>query len=162
MDALVRLALWFAYRGQLLVWWIFRPARSSAHVAILRGDSVLVVRNSYRRGLGLPAGELKAGESPREGAVRELAEEVGIRLDPASLRYCGVARNRAEYKLDEAHVFEAAAPEALAHRADGREVVWSGFVARSDLDGERLSIPLKRWLHGRLEDAPLHGDGKGL
>jgi len=34
---------------------------------------------------GLPAGKLETGEDPRTAAVREVEEEVGIRLDPAEL-----------------------------------------------------------------------------
>jgi 8-oxo-dGTP diphosphatase len=34
---------------------------------------------------GLAGGHLEAGEDPLEGAVRELLEETGVRLDPADL-----------------------------------------------------------------------------
>ena len=35
---------------------------------------------------GLPAGKIEVGEDPRQAAVRELKEEVGIQLDPEKLQ----------------------------------------------------------------------------
>lgn len=35
---------------------------------------------------GLPAGKIEKGEDPSQAAVREVYEEVGIRLDPAKLQ----------------------------------------------------------------------------
>ncbi len=40
----------------------------------------------YGQTWGLPAGKIEAGEDPRTAAVREVAEEVGIELDPEKLQ----------------------------------------------------------------------------
>jgi 8-oxo-dGTP diphosphatase len=47
-----------------------------------------------KRGVGSqqyngPGGKVEAGESPREAAVREVREEVGVAVDPGSLAYAG-------------------------------------------------------------------------
>lgn len=47
---------------------------------------LLLLRQPPGRGWTLPAGLLNRGETPAVGAVREAAEETGIRLDPEQLR----------------------------------------------------------------------------
>ncbi|HMS17095.1 MAG TPA: NUDIX hydrolase [Planctomycetota bacterium] len=154
MNALVRLLLKIAYRAQLVLWWILRPRRRSGHVALCVGDRVLVVRNSYRPALGLPAGQSHPGEATDSGACRELREEVGIHLDPSQLHLAGVSVNRAEYKEDVAHVFEARLEAEVPPRVDGREVIWAGYLTREELGAKKLTIPLSDWLRGRLDPAP--------
>ncbi|ASR39169.1 hypothetical protein BAY61_11000 [Prauserella marina] len=44
--------------------------------------------------LGLPAGHVDRGEVPTDSAVREIAEELGIRLDPAALEPGGTMFRR--------------------------------------------------------------------
>lgn len=48
---------------------------------------------SYGEGLwGLPGGHVEPGEGLAEAAAREAREEVGVRVDPATLRFLGVSR----------------------------------------------------------------------
>lgn len=57
-----------------------------AVVALQRGDgSLLLVEQRHSLGWALPGGLLRRGELPADGLIREVAEEVGIRLDPMSL-----------------------------------------------------------------------------
>lgn len=52
------------------------------------GDGVLVIRRSIppqKGGLALPGGYINAGESWQRATARELFEETGIRIDPASV-----------------------------------------------------------------------------
>ncbi|WP_086562533.1 NUDIX hydrolase [Streptomyces africanus] len=48
-----------------------------ALVALWCGDRVLMVFDRFRQGWELPGGLIEPGESPRQGAVRELLEESG-------------------------------------------------------------------------------------
>jgi 8-oxo-dGTP diphosphatase len=47
--------------------------------------SLLLVEQRHSVGWALPGGLLKRGELPADGVVREVAEEVGVSLDPATL-----------------------------------------------------------------------------
>lgn len=49
-------------------------------------ERMLLLRQPPGRGWSLPGGLLSRREPPVRGAARELAEETGIRLDPAELR----------------------------------------------------------------------------
>jgi 8-oxo-dGTP diphosphatase len=59
-------------------------------VVLARGpEGVLLVFNRYRRVWELPGGLIDAGETPREAAARELAEEAGAVAN--SLHWLGLA-----------------------------------------------------------------------
>jgi 8-oxo-dGTP diphosphatase len=49
------------------------------------GGRVLVVKPNYRPGWGLPGGVVEQGEAPHDGAAREVAEEVGLRIPAGGL-----------------------------------------------------------------------------
>lgn len=61
----------------------------TAGVAIIFDNKLLLVHptnSSWQKSvLGIPKGHLEAGEDPMQGALRELFEETGIRLDPSQL-----------------------------------------------------------------------------
>ena len=53
-------------------------------VVIERADgAMLLIRQSYRNGWGLPGGLLGKGESPADAARREVGEEVGLTIELA-------------------------------------------------------------------------------
>lgn len=70
----------------------------SVHLLLLSDGKVLLARR-YNTGYGdgmwsVPAGHLDGGESMREAAVREAAEEVGISVSVADLRVVHVMHRR--------------------------------------------------------------------
>ncbi len=66
----------------------------SASVALWRGDEILVMKRGFGGFAGggwfLPGGHVEQGERPHESAAREVFEETGISVDPASLAITGV------------------------------------------------------------------------
>jgi ADP-ribose pyrophosphatase YjhB (NUDIX family) len=65
--------------------WLVRrgtPSHTVGAIGVVeRGGEVLLVRLAYRKGWGLPGGLLKRGEQPVDAMVREVAEEVGVRVE---------------------------------------------------------------------------------
>ena len=118
-------------------------------VAVWHAGRVLLVRNSYRRALSLPAGSLRRGETPVQAAVRELFEEVGIVVPPERLRFVREIVHHSDYKEDHSHVFEIELAEAPRIAVDGREVVWAGFATREEALARELSAPLRAYLEDR-------------
>jgi 8-oxo-dGTP pyrophosphatase MutT (NUDIX family) len=65
----------------------FTPSYTvGAVLALQRADgTLLMVEQRHSPGWALPGGLLRRGELPADGLVREVAEEVGILIDPAAL-----------------------------------------------------------------------------
>ena len=101
---------------------------------VVNGDCVLLIhrRREPHRGLWVaPGGKLEPGESPHEGAVREILEETGLRIELPELR--GVITEisaRPDYQW-----------LLFLFRADRREA--SGEVRASD-EGELVWCPFDR------------------
>ncbi|MFD8493898.1 NUDIX domain-containing protein [Amycolatopsis sp. NPDC059657] len=77
----------------------------AVHVFLVQQGKILLMRRAgsgYADGqLGLPAGHVDLGETPTACAVREVAEELGIVLDPGALRPGGTMfRNSQEPRVD--------------------------------------------------------------
>lgn len=109
------------------------------------GERLLLLRQPPGRGWSLPAGLLARGETPVEGALRELAEESGVRLPADQIRAAvpnAVVHHRGRW-VD--LVFEAAVPAGTTPlRVDGAEV-WE--AAWHPLDGlPPLTKPTARLL----------------
>lgn len=67
----------------------FSSRKNAAGVAVVWQDQILLVHPTgaswQKSSLGIPKGGIEDGEDPLEAAVRELAEEVGISIDPRDL-----------------------------------------------------------------------------
>ena len=60
----------------------------SASIVLWRGDEILVMKRAGGFSAGgwfIPGGHVEQGERPVESAARELFEEAGISIDPATL-----------------------------------------------------------------------------
>lgn len=73
---------------------------SASHIIFQREDQVLLIRR-FQTGYGdgqysLPAGHVEPGEFPAATAIREAAEEVGIRIEPGDLSFGHIMFRRSE------------------------------------------------------------------
>jgi ADP-ribose pyrophosphatase YjhB (NUDIX family) len=102
-------------------------------VALVRdtgSDRVLFIRQPPGLGWAVPAGLLDRGERPVEGAVRELFEETGVRVDVDDMQPAvpnAIVHHRGRW-VD--MVFEASVPaDEVALRVDGAEVLEAGWFS---------------------------------
>jgi ADP-ribose pyrophosphatase YjhB (NUDIX family) len=76
------------YRCESCEDYVFHNPVPGGSVAVVDDDSLLLVEDfRYDREWKLPSGAIELGESPREGAIRELEEETGLSVEPSDLRY---------------------------------------------------------------------------
>ncbi len=67
-----------------------RKPMSAAVLFLDEHGKVLLVKPNYRQDWGLPGGVVEQYESPLDGAVREVKEELGLTIDRVSLQLCSV------------------------------------------------------------------------
>ena len=140
-----------AYRmGHLLArqWWrLRRPEIRGVAVAVWSAGRLLVVRPSYRRGYDLPGGGLDAGEEPRRGAARELAEELAVELPTAELQDLGLFDFTLEHRRIRETLFAWHPLGEPALRIDRREIVWAGFLPPTELHRAAVTPSVRHALH---------------
>jgi ADP-ribose pyrophosphatase YjhB (NUDIX family) len=134
-----------AFALMTLWWFVRRPSARGACVAIHDGERILVVRVSYRSGYALPGGGIAPGETPREAALRELREEVGLRPPPGRLEVVAEIAGEEQWRQISTVLFDWR-PESLpAPQIDGREIVWAGYKRFAELRGTAMT-PCLHWL----------------
>lgn len=76
---LIRIVLTPLQGLRRLLWLVTGPGSDGVHaVPLTPRGTVVLVRLTYARGWRLPGGGRKKGESPQEGMLRELREEIGL------------------------------------------------------------------------------------
>jgi 8-oxo-dGTP diphosphatase len=131
-------------------WWLRRPTLYGVSVLVGDGERILVVRHSYQPGLGLPGGGLARGETPAAAARRELGEETGIWLAEGELERVTTLRYEDRGRKIVCALFAWQQGTPLPQpRADGREIVWAGYLPLSELPSMQLIAGLRIYLEGR-------------
>lgn len=96
----VRLLGHIAQEGVVIVWRTLRSftggekTRGAMTIVCNGAGEVLLVKAVYRRHWGFPGGWLEPGESPGEGAQREIREETGVVLKQAPTLVTTIAGKR--------------------------------------------------------------------
>ncbi|ADO75609.1 NUDIX hydrolase [Stigmatella aurantiaca] len=148
-NALTRVAYRGAYSLAMAYWFVRRPEGSGVLVGIWCGQRVLLLQNSYKRLFSMPGGGAHRGESVPETGARELREEVGLTVDPSSLRHAFEVVVWEEFKRDHVFFVELDVETEPPLTLDQREVVWADFIDVRDA----LRLPLSAHVRAYLTDA---------
>jgi 8-oxo-dGTP diphosphatase len=149
VDPLARTAYRGAYALAWVYWLVRRPRTSGVFVGVWHAGRVLLLQNSYKHSLGMPGGGFHKGESPEQCGARELREEVGVQLAPATLRPVFETVGFEEHKDDHVHFLEVDVETEPVLTIDRREVTWAAFI---DLN-TALRLPISSLVRAYLEDA---------
>lgn len=115
-------------------------------------DRLLIVKATYKPHWSLPGGIIDQHETPRQAAVREVAEEVGIALDPDALEFVMVIDRISSIAQTYQFVFRATiTPEMLdTLKLQASEISEYAMVTRDDVAaGERYyGKVIYHWANG--------------
>ena len=138
------------------IWWrVQRRRHVGALVAIHVGQSLLLLRSSYRSAWNFPGGSVRQGETPEVSVRRELAEEIGLVAD-APLQLVGEACGVWDGRIDRVFLFMLRLDRAPTLQLDNREIIGAQFVPIDDVHKAPLTGPVQAYVRGqfhRLEAA---------
>jgi 8-oxo-dGTP pyrophosphatase MutT (NUDIX family) len=120
-DGCARLVFRVGYRTLTLLRRVRKSRSMGVGVVIRHRDRVLAVRHSYRPGYDIPGGGVGRREQPRDTAVRELAEELSLRIDRDALVY--------KRRHHRSHLFELTLDQEPDIQIDNREVIEAVFLS---------------------------------
>lgn len=123
-----------------------RPHNHGALVAIWHQRRLLLVQTSYRHGLGLPGGGLERRETALQAAVRELAEELGLRVTPKELVDPWQITETSARGKNTVTIFALRVAREPAIRLDGLELVAGHWLTREEALGRPLVSHVQEYL----------------
>ena len=138
-------------------WWRLRRARhEGALVAIHVGQSLLLLRSSYRSAWNFPGGSVREGETPEISVRREMSEELGLVIN-APLQMVGEVRGVWDGRIDRVFLFVLRLDTLPTLQLDNREIIGARLVRIDDLDKVKLTGAVQAYVQ-RLRTSAGPGD----
>lgn len=109
---------------------------SSAALALVDStDNVLIVKANYKEHWTFPGGIIDPGETPRQAAIRETIEEVGVAVGADDMSFTMVLDRMSEHAQTYQFVFQAAFPEDMRDHIvlQASEIEDYTFVSRQQI-----------------------------
>lgn len=129
------------------------PAGAAMVLENSRGE-LLVVKASYKRYWSLPGGVVDPGESPKQAALREVRQEVGLSIDADAAEFVGAVYRSSDIRDTYQFIFGARIEQDLVESIvlQASEIEEYRFVTKEQVgQGELLFAPaVHRWANDEL------------
>jgi 8-oxo-dGTP pyrophosphatase MutT (NUDIX family) len=110
------------------------------------GGRLLLVQASYRRSLSLPGGGIGRDEPARQAAVRELAEELELRVQPDDLGTAWGVSALSRGGRNTVWIFPLVLHDQTALQPDGLEITACHWLSREQALERQLPTHLRAYL----------------
>lgn len=144
-----------AYRtahALLRVYWrVRRPETRGALAAIWCRGKILVIQSTYRSSVSLPGGYIKPGESAASAVIREIEEEIGVRVPPRSVKHAYHGTKDFESRKDTLDIFAIELDERPLVRPNRYELEWARWKDPEEVLAMKDIVPhLREYLEHEL------------
>jgi 8-oxo-dGTP pyrophosphatase MutT (NUDIX family) len=154
VDIVWQLVFRLGFPVARICWRLLRVRHEGALVAIYVGQSLLLLRSSYRSAWNFPGGSVRQGETPEVSARRELAEEIGL-VPNAPLYLVDEASGLWDGRRDRVFFFVLRLDELPTLRLDNREIIGARVVPINDLHKVPLTGRVQAYIRRQL--SPIDG-----
>ena len=143
-------------REQRLEWLKTLPGNPASSAMILENPQgeVLLVKAGYRHYWSLPGGVVDPGESPKDAAIREVKEEVGLAISPESVEFVGTVYRTSPIIDTYQFIFTAKVTRAMSESIvlQESEIEDYLFVAKDHVKKSDLPYApvVTKWADGKL------------
>lgn len=112
-----------------------RRASSASMVLKNKDGAVLIVKANYKSYWTFPGGVVDPGETPKEAAIRETWEEVGIEVHPELVEFVAVVNRRSSVAQTYQFIFTAPMPDGMVDRVtlQASEIDTHAFVTKEQV-----------------------------
>lgn len=121
-------------------WMRTQPKRMASAAMLLENDigELLIVKANYKSYWTLPGGIVDSNETPKQGAIRETREEIGVTIDSDHVSFVAVANRISSEAQTYQFIFKASLPSAISIVLQKSEIDEYAFVSRNQvLSGDR-------------------------
>ena len=139
-----KVVYWFAWPICLVV---LQGSARTRGLVVYRGSCLLTKGYVGSGQWCLPGGGLHRGEDPREGACRELAEEVGLMVSPHDLIVLSVAPTRSQGLTYTGHYFGVEIEHAPNLKLQPHEIAEAKWVAFEQVSAETVALNVPYAIH---------------
>jgi 8-oxo-dGTP pyrophosphatase MutT (NUDIX family) len=136
--------------------WLERQHSRVSSAALILENSVgqtLIVKANYKPYWTFPGGIIDPGETPKQAAVRETFEEVGIKINPKDVEFVAVVNRKSDFADTYQFIFKAPLEKAMVNgivlqetEIDSFALVTKTHVKTGD---HKYGIVIKHWAENR-------------
>jgi len=152
LDKMYQILFWIAYRLKLLYNIFVCPDAHGVYIAVWASGKILIIKNSYKSCFTVPCGGINKNEIAEQSAIRELYEEVKIKVSLTDLIYVGSYLSDYEFMVDHIHLYEVNLLDIPNFQTDNREVVWAGFEDPKIIIKKDLFPVVRYYLNKKIEN----------
>lgn len=129
-----------------------QPKRMASAAMLLENNAgeLLIVKANYKNYWTLPGGIVDRSETPKQGAIRETREEVGVALEPKAVSFVAIANRTSSEAQTYQFIFKAPLPQDASIVLQKSEIDEYAFASRSQVlsSDRRYAKAVVNWANG--------------